>query len=490
VRRLIAAEIAGPCRPLSSLSTLGLLLVLFLLAGIPAAAQSTTPWIAKDRQEQIVRRLRTVLPPGWRITATALNRTPDDWYTLDNRGFEIDGKNGELVFHTWFLPRDWLGIRQVRANRLRLVYWEGVLMDRDFKAITNTDQVPVQQAIQRLDMSTPSLVNGGWHEAQTLFGDRIPEIDSRAQSLVNRFCNDRPCKDEAAYSLIVLGIPARTVTLDCGEHATEDAQGFCVSALGYFGGRDSVRVLGDLISNPLTSSGVQKYAAMSLNSIADVSSGPALLRALSVISSPEATEQVVEALGRIRYELAAPAILSRMQEEAPDAPQQAYYARALASLHYQPAVPIIEKLCKNPTFYGGWLLKEQQVQYLGWVPEIALMRLTASWGTPSDGIRLLLLPSESPTPRQIQVIAVIENVGDHDLDILGPPGGNVIVDGTRYERSDPAIMDGNTALRVNDVAPHAIDLSSLITSGGTHYVEYQLRAAKSNRLTLQVPAVF
>jgi len=437
----------------------------------PAAAQTSSLWITQDQQEQIVRQLRTVLPPGWSITATSLNKTPDDWYTFDNRGFEIDGKNNEHVFHIWFLPKDWLGIRQIRATRLRLVYWEGVLMGRDFKAITNTDEIPVQQAIQQLDMSTPSLVNSGWHDAQALFGDRMNEIDSRAQSLVNHFCSDRPCKDEAAYSLIVLGVPARSVALDCAEHATANAQGFCVSSLGYFGGQDSVQVLSRVISNPLTPPQVQKYAAMSLNSIADASSGPALLKALNVISWPEAAERAVEALGRIRYEPAVPAILSRTQMEPPEARQQAYYARALASLHYQPAAPTIEKLCKNPIVYGDWLLKEQQSQYLGWVPEIALMRLTASWGQPSNGVRLLLLPSKGAAPDQIRVVAVIENVGDRQADLLGPPGGDWIVDGTRYQRKDPVIMDGITALGVNDVAAHAIDLTGLITGGGTHNQE-------------------
>jgi hypothetical protein len=456
----------------------------------PAAAQTSPLWITQDQQEEIVRQLRTVLPPGWSITATSLNKTPDDWYTFDNRGFEIDGKNNEHVFHVWFLPKDWLGIRQIRATRLRLVYWEGVLMGRDFKAITNTDEIPVQEAIQQLDMSTPSLVNSGWHDAQALFADRMNEIDSRAQSLVNHFCSDRPCKDEAAYSLIVLGVPARSVALDCAEHATANAQGFCVSSLGYFGGQDSVQVLSSVISNPLTPPQVQKYAAMSLNSIADASSGPALLKALNMISWPEASEQAVEALGRIRYEPAAPAILSRMQKEPPEAPQQAYYARALASLHYQPAVPTIEKLCKNPIVNGDWFLEKQQVQYLGWVPEIALMRLTAPWGSPSNGIRLLLLPSKGSSSDQNRVVAVIENVGDRAAEILGPPGGDLIVDGIRYQHRDPVIMDGIITLGVNDVAAHAIDLSGLITGGGTHHVEYQLRTAKSNQLTLQAPTVF
>ena len=90
-------------------------------------------------------------------------------------------------------------------------------------------------------------------------------------------------------------------------------------------------------------------------------------------------------------------------------------------------------------------------------------------------------------PGQIRVIAVIENVGDHDLNILGPPGGDVMVDGTRYQHKDSVIMDGNITLRVNDVAAHAIDLSGLIADGGLHRVEYQLGTANSNQLSLQVP---
>jgi hypothetical protein len=186
--------------------------------------------------------------------------------------------------------------------------------------------------------------------------------------------------------------------------------------------------------------------------------------------------------------LAAPEILSRLEREPHEARQQVYYARALASLRYQPAVPAIEQLCKTTKFSGDWVLKQQQGQYLGWVPEIALMRLTASWGSPSNGIRLLLLPSENRAmPGQIRVIAVIENVGDHDLNILGPPGGDVMVDGTRYQHKDSVIMDGNITLRVNDVAAHAIDLSGLIADGGLHRVEYQLGTANSNQLSLQVP---
>jgi HEAT repeat protein len=476
-------------RPWSAFSTLAGLVVLSIAAGKFAAAQDSATWITGDRQQQIVQRIRTVLP-GWTITQTSLNRTPDDWYTLDNRGFEIDGRNGERAFQIWFVPKDWVGIRQSRANRMRLVYWEGVLMGHDFKTITNTDQVSVLEALPKLDMRTPSLVNSGWHEAEKLFKDRMSEVDSRAQTLVNRFCNDQSCRDEAAYSLIVLGVPARTITSDCAEHARQDAQGFCVSALGYMGGQDAVRTLGNVVSNPLTSPQVQKYAAMSLKSIADPSAGPALLKALRTVSWPEAAAQVFEALGRIHYELAAPEILSRMEKETPGGFQQAYYARSLASLRYQPAVPAIEKLCKTTVLSGDWLLKEQQGgRYLGDVPEIALLRLTAAWGAPSEGIRLLLLPLESSgMPGQVRTMAVIENVGDHDRTVLSPPGGYVIVDGTRHQRKIAEVVDGNYTLRVNDVRPEVIDLSDVIVDGGIHHVEYQLGAAHSNQLNLESSA--
>jgi HEAT repeat protein len=472
----------------SAFSTLAGLLILSIAAGKSGAAQDSAPWITDDQQQQIVRRIRTVLP-GWTITQTSLNRTPDDWYTLDNRGFEIDGRNGERAFQIWFVPKDWLGIRQSRANRMRLVYWEGVLMGQDFKTITNTDQVSVLEAILKLDMRTPSLVNSGWYEAEKLFKDRMSEVDSRAQTLVNRFCKDQSCRDEAAYSLIVLGVPARTITLDCAEHARQDAQGFCVSTLGYMGGQDAARTLGNVVSNPLTSPQVQKYAAMSLKSIADPSAGPALLKALRTISWPEAAAQVAEALGRIHYELAAPEILSRMKKEHPGGVQQAYYARSLASLRYQPAVPAIEKLCQTTRLSGDWFLKEQQGgRYLGDVPEIALLRLTAAWGAPSEGIRLLLLPLEgSGMPGRVRAVAVIENVGDRDRNILGPPGGDAIVDGTRHQHKISVVMDGDCTLRVNDVRGEVIDLSDVIVDGGIHRVEYQLGAAHSNQLTLGVP---
>jgi hypothetical protein len=465
---------------------ISLAILLLLVGRYEAVAQKSATWLINEQQKQIIERLGTVLPRGWTITRTLMNRTPDDWYTLDDRGFEIDGKNGERIFQIWFLPMDWIGIRQAESDRHRLVYWEGVLMGAEYKTVTNTEDVSVHEAVQQMGMNTPSLVNGGWDRAQEVFKDRLVQAERQTQILINHFCKDKICREEAAYSLIVLGVPSKSITLECAEHAKVAAQGFCVSALGHWGGQDSVRVLDDVVSNPETPPQVQKYAAMSLNHIADPSSGPALLRALKTITWPEAEQQTIEALGRIHYELAGPGLLERMKSEPNESSSQAYYAEVLANLRYMPAVPDIEKLCKTKEFSADWILKQQQDGYLYRIPEVALMRLTASWGPPSNGIRLLLLPAgNAKLPELNRSAVVIENVGDRDLNILGTAGA-VIVDGKKYENRDSVVEDGIVTLRVNDVAVRAIDLSGLISDDAVHRVEYRLGTAASNQLTMQI----
>jgi hypothetical protein len=415
-------------------------LAALLLTTVLALPQEPSPWITDAQREQILHRVRSVMPEDWTVTQTLLNRTPGDWYTLDGRGFEIDGRTGDHAVQIWFLPKDWIGIRQPRADRLRLVYWEGVLLGSDYKTITNTEDVSIQRALQRLGMNTPSLVNSGWDQSQIIFKDHLSEVDKKTLGLVGRFCEDTSCKQEAAYSLIVLGVPAISLTLECAQHFTGEAQGFCVSALGYWKGQESVRVLSGVITEPSTSPLVQKYAAMALNSIGDASAGSALTKSLQIISDSEAASQVAEALGRIHYKLAAPQLLSRMERE-PNGAYQVHYAKALATLRYTPAIPAIERLCKTKKLSGSSILLQQQDTYLGWVFEIALMRLRESWGAPSNGIRLLLLPPDPPAMSgPARLVAVIENVGDQDLNILATHG-YLIIDGKEYADRDAVVRD-------------------------------------------------
>src|SRR5439155_689328 len=158
------------------------------------------------------------------------------------------GKNGDQTFRVWFVPRDWIGIQPGRMPR-REGYWEGVLMDQQYKTLVPAgpffsyeaqDAVPIYAALRSMRMELTSLVNGGWSASMTVFGGRLDDVDQQAQHLVRQFCNTRVCVDSAAYSLIILGVPARTVTLECAEHAADLPQAYCADELGYWNVSESL----------------------------------------------------------------------------------------------------------------------------------------------------------------------------------------------------------------------------------------------------------
>lgn len=459
-----------------------------LIHGSFTTRAQTSNWITKSQQDEILSEIQRSLPAGWVVTPGSTNRTPDDWYTLDDRGFQIDGVNGAQTFRTWILPKDWVGIRRVRQDRLRVVYWEGILVGQNFKSITNTAEESTHEALQQVLGNTTSLINSGWRTAQEIFKDKTGEIDKQAQMLVDRFCKDQACRDEAAYSLVVLGVPSVSVTLNCAEHGRGAAQQSCVSALGYLKGAESKRLLETLVAAPSTSPAVRKYAAASLSRDPDLSSAPALVEALRMRPSADTASYLIEALERLRYAPAAPEILYQLENGNPEDIQRGYYVRALATLRYKPAVPVIAALSTTKAFTADWILREHYQGSQGDAPAIALMRLIADWGASSSGVRLLVLPPEKLTRSgRNAMVVVIENTGDADLPILmGESPGALIVDGRAYPQG-PMILDGNPYLGVNRLYPHAIDLSAWLADGRSHRIQYELGSASSNTVILQLP---
>lgn len=464
------------------------LAILLLVTGsIPTTAQ-TSDWITRSQQDDILAEIRKALPRGWVVSQGTMGRTPVDWYTLDERGYQIEGVNGAQTFQTWVLPKDWIGIRRVLPDRPRIVYWEGVLVGRDFKTITNADREGTYEALHDALGNTTSLINSGWSDSQKIFKDRMAEIDKNAQTLLERFCGDQPCRDEAAHSLVVLGVPARSVITDCAEHGTGDAQSSCVSALGYLTGPESIRLLETLLTSPSTAPNARKYAAASLNRTADLSSAPALLEGLRMRPSPDTVYFLVSALERLRYEPAAPDILYQLENTSREDYWLGHYANALATLRYKPAVPVLEALTETKVFTAEWILKARREGSSRGTTGIALMRLTADWGASSDGIRLLLLPPEKLSRSSgNMMVVVIENTGDKPRRLLmGEPPGFLVVDGRRI-RQGPIIIDGNPDLGANSVYPAAIDLTPLLADGRSHRIHYEIGSASSNTLILQVP---
>ena len=465
-----------------------------------AIAQTARPWINEEEQTRLVAALRNALPRGWIVKPVGLGRVPDDWRSLDTRIFEVEGVNGQQAFRVSFVPADWIGIRRPDPRRSRLSPWQGVLQDGQYKALSPGLQfppfqqlrnVPIYVALTDMGMNLPSLINRGSSDGFALFGSRLAEVDEQTRSLVSRFCTTRECVDEAAYSLIVLGVPARTLTLECAERAAGYAQQACASVLGYWDTPEALSVLNELVARRSTSSETRRYAAWALEQIADPSSGPALGEALQLTPSADrnAVMAIAQAIARVRYRPAAPEILSRLETETDDFAQR-WYARVLGALQYEPAVRAIERLCETTNISADWILGKQRdpnpPRYRGPLPEVALLRITGPWGQPSDGIRLLILPPENPaSSSKIEIAKLIENVGDDDVRILHVPGV-WIVDGKEISGIDSNVIDGSVIVRARDVDVGSTNLGKVLSTPGSHTVQYRLRDATSNRLTLQV----
>jgi len=447
-------------------------------------AQTPPAWITSQQRTKLELRVRGALPPGWTITRTVMNRIPDGWVSSDLRGFEIDGKNGEQAVQVWFLPREWVGIRVAEPGPRTYPPWERCWLVGGFKAVSHTDQETVQEGFWRHLGAENILTAGRW---EAFFMGRAEDVDGQTQALVNRQCKDRACRDAATLSLLGIGVPARTLTLDCAAHGLGQAQRSCVWDLLYVRGRESVNVLDDVVSGPASSPDVRMTAAMVLGFIGDPASGPALLKGLGMTTWSEALWQIANAIALIHYQPAAPEILSLATREPTG---WGYYFEALASLRYRPAVAIIRPFCKTTRFSADWLIGKQDREHrasewflpTGVWPEMSLLRLTEPWGAPSHGIRLLLLPAGG---LGLRLAVLAENCGDRNLEGFLLTPGEVIVDGKRYKDKDPArVFDGNFDLRINVVAARILDLSRWIGGPGIHRVQWKQGTAVSNEVTV------
>lgn len=319
---------------------LRLAILLFMLvdaSDIPVAAQNTALWMTSDQREKLLNRLSDSLPPGWSVTRVVENQVPDEWRTFETRTLGIEGKNRERSFHLWIVPEDWVGIRPQKSAFPRYGP-EAYVLDR-FKMILQSDYA-VYQALERWRLVSAR----GWKTEGRENPQTVARVEEQTKALVERFCSDRACRDEAAYSLIVLGISARAVTLDCAEHGSGEAQEVCLGVLQAWPGPETLRILHSVLSRKPSAPVAVKAAAWALRYIGvDEASGPALLEALRNEPGREAEGVLLDALAETHYESAAPEILARLERAAPDSDCTLKCAKTLAALRYSPAIPAIRK---------------------------------------------------------------------------------------------------------------------------------------------------
>ncbi len=341
------------------------------LALFPAATQAEL----KDA-------VAAVLPADWTVQLR-LGGCPSDWHSFDDRaGLCVEATAGKEWLHVWFLPVDWIGIRKLSHWHCRTCYWEGVLKNDRFTIITHaSDDTWHHRCDRLLNAWTPSLCNGGSGRAKQLFGYHSKTVDRTAMMLVERFCRGGRDLGEAANSLIVLGVPAKSVMLKA---LREVKPGEMVSGLGFdgiygvlgdMGDPESVGVLCDRLRQ--TSS---KYVVYALAGHSHPKLGPALRAAIRQATDVEDIAAIAREIGHQNYRPAAPDVAAAFTRVTND-----HYlgdvAHALAALEYRPALPLIEAaVARLPAdadggFRDGGL-------------RTALRRFTGDWGVPAANARV------------------------------------------------------------------------------------------------------
>ena len=113
----------------------------------------------------------------------------------------------------------------------------------------------------------------------------------------------------AAHSLIVLGVPAKSVFIRAAkEVAGGDKDLFC-SALGLIGGAEPIGILCDVAADEHMPDQQRSYAAMALRGHLDSRIGPVMTKALASLMGNEAIARFAHTLAGQRYETGAPALL-------------------------------------------------------------------------------------------------------------------------------------------------------------------------------------
>ncbi len=443
---------------------------------------------------QVIERMRLRL---WTVEVIADDGIPTGWHAFSGgihlRAMSIIPPASEC----WVLPGEWIGIQ------------EPVPEGRSYELIRRSDVVIALRAPDSqgrlqglLTELFPGPLENESHE-QTA-AQRTPEqaaaSDRVAQDLIARFCPDGPNVRAAIDSLSELRIPAATVFAD-GVRSTDAAVvDSAIRALGELGGAHATTLLlPELLRAEDTRTAIwrKRNAAQALLQIADSTCGPALLAALPQVQDVETKMDVVEALERIEYQSAGDAVLA-LFAQATTQRQQAHYAKALASLRHAAAIPLLRQKYGDAPLTGTSLFKLREPSVMGGGvlggvldrrPEIALLRLTAPWGEPVDGIRLLLVPLDhTDVGRNCRIALVIENHSAKERHAVGYlANGVLIIDGVRHSAA-PGGFEGAFSIGQHGVWLDDCGLKPFITTPGTYRIQFSTGNATSNEVLVEVSA--
>lgn len=432
-----------------------------------------------------VTEVRGILPEGWVITRVTARTIPDGWHSESATGLRIDGQKGPERFSLWILPRDWIGIRKPGSTDARANYWAGILSGEKRTTITISSEATIPEKLRELGLSTPSIVNNGFAEDEKVWEGRFEMAEATAERLIRAHCSDQAAHDEAALSLVELGVPAASVFRRSALVASEGSRSFSITALGYFRGPATVTVIATLLRDPSLPDRLRGYAAFAASGLAAPELGAPLLDALALTKSLDAQRTIVEGLARLRHAAAGPKVLVAMRAaNHPD--YKARFANALAMLRYRPAEAEIRALAEGPFVPGSGKFTREDEESVRAKARLARIRLMGPWGAPAGDLSLLLVgPKEAKRGNPMQGTVYVEHTSDDVESHSTASSGRFFVEGLGFTRN----MDPPNGLSTTDplvMWRFERDLGEWLKNPGTYKIRYEAGGAVSNTVTVVV----
>ena len=396
--------------------------------------------------------------PEWRVR-TAVGGCPDGWHSFDSdAGFRVEATNGIHWLHVWFLPPDWVAIRKSYDPD-----WGHERRSGQFTVIPRASATGLVQLMDNLpNLTTASLVNGGSVPVELGFGAKAAAVDRTALRLVNHHCRTTTELGWAANSLILLGLPARSVLFKA---IAEVKPGEMHHGLGFDGIYAVLGQMGDPLAIGVLCERMREVPSKSivyaLAPHRDPAIAPALHAALK-IASHENLQVIAVDLGRRRYRPAASDIanaLAGLDGREYAAPK---FAHALASLDYRPAIPLIERAAARCP--EGSRMR------------MAFTRLAGDWGLPgSDARTHIEAPARVKLGGPAPVTITLELTGDEPVSTLVLRGlhyGLTLGGAPVAERPRFGMGGLHTYLVAGDLYAETFDVGPFLKTPGIHTVRY------------------
>lgn len=341
----------------------------------------------KTTQERLLKNVRSAFAGKWQIKSFGTG-IPDGWITSNKSPcFRVTITDHKKDNSIWFVPSNWIAIRKPSSSQdVPGKQWDCIIGNSSLKALCQPAEYQVLSNNFRQVLGnawTVSLINSGFSLSQEIFRGHESEADQKSLHLVLEHCKTAAELNEAAISLIELGVPAKQVFLKAAKEVKGDTTWF-IAAMRHTAGKEAVPVLIKMLGDPSSTDLVRERGAQALLEI-DPGAVQSNVAALTMAMQTAKGDETIAKISRVIATTGAPQA-GNVIFDAFNRLQNPYYkielADSLANLHCKRAVPALQKLeaeinnCKDGQLGGDSHFRDWQLQEMRQKIKSALKRLS------------------------------------------------------------------------------------------------------------------